>query len=305
MNGTQLYDADRQELFPITDANVVKSKADGSETSVEKCLLSIFGKLSELDGAESATSNIIVKVEYCKTNTKKREEISDQGWSENFVLPDLKNPYVWKRTTFTYKGDTTGTINQVLEISVTDISEKTQTIYTTKGTDEQPIIPYTKKLQDGLGNYIKPDGRPLDPEEEPYPDLTQYDDKLPDDWSETPISIGPGNPYVFMAVRHMNTPKQIKEDQEGKWDMFSTPALFGRWAYDSKLETRYATTAIEEPAPKFDNKNQVPGEAWSSKPVTDFTGKLWMITATSVNGNIQDDTAGIKWSGPYLMAIIK
>jgi hypothetical protein len=36
----------------------------------------------------------------------------------------------------------------------------------------------------------------------------------------------------------------------------------------------------------------------------EFTGKLWMITATSVNGIINVGDDGIKWRGPTLMAVV-
>jgi hypothetical protein len=97
----------------------------------------------------------------------------------------------------------------------------------------------------------------------------------------------------------MSTRKRV----EGKWTKFSDPAQFGRWAFDSKLEMRYQVT--DSDVPNVDNKSDNPGDGWTTESITDFTGKLWMITATSVNGVINSDDDQTRWQGPYLIGYVK
>jgi hypothetical protein len=68
------------------------------------------------------------------------------------------------------------------------------------------------------------------------------------------------------------------------------------------LELRYRVTQGDVPA--VDATEDNPGSEWSVEPPTEFTGHLWMITATSVNKVYNRDDVGVVWHGPNLMAII-
>jgi hypothetical protein len=68
------------------------------------------------------------------------------------------------------------------------------------------------------------------------------------------------------------------------------------------LELRYRVTQGDVPA--VDATEDNPGSEWSVEPPTEFTGYLWMITATSVNKVYNRDDVGVVWHGPNLMAII-
>lgn len=285
--GTIVYNKDQQQIYPVSHAEVVISNASGSKSDVEDNLIKLWKKVSELSGDQEAASNIMVVVTYCKTNTRDESEVRKlSSWSDIFELPDSERPYVWKKTLYTYKGDT-AKLNEIYEIVATDIAEKIQNIYIARSTRVAPVITYPI-LTDGYGDPI------LDSEGNTQEDLTAFDKKLPEGWSETPVSIGPATPYVFISTR-----KRV----EGLWKRYSEPAQYGRWAFDSQLELRYTITSGDKPA--VNTTSDDPGSQWSSDTPDSFTGKMWMITATSVNGVLNSDENNVRWHGPHLMSIIQ
>lgn len=285
--GTIVYNKDQQQIYPVSHAEVVISNASGSKSDVEDNLIKLWKKVSELSGDQEAASNIMVVVTYCKTNTKDESEVRKLStWSDIFELPDSERPYVWKKTLYTYKGDT-AKLNEIYEIVATDIAEKIQNIYIARSTGVAPVITYPI-LKDGYGDPI------LDSEGNTQEDLTAFDNKLPEGWSETPVSISPATPYVFISTR-----KRV----EGLWKRYSEPAQYGRWAFDSQLELRYAITSGDKPAVNATSDD--PGSQWSSDTPDSFTGKMWMITATSVNRVLNSDENNVRWHGPHLMSIIQ
>lgn len=285
--GTIVYNKDQQQIYPVSHAEVVISNASGSKSDVEDNLIKLWKKVSELSGDQEAASNIMVVVTYCKTNTRDESEVRKlSSWSDIFELPDSERPYVWKKTLYTYKGDT-AKLNEIYEIVATDIAEKIQNIYIARSTGVAPVITYPI-LTDGYGDPI------LDSEGNTQEDLTAFDKKLPEGWSETPVSIGPATPYIFISTR-----KRV----EGLWKRYSEPAQYGRWAFDSQLELRYTITSGDKPA--VNTTSDDPGSQWSSDTPDSFTGKMWMITATSVNGVLNIDENNVRWHGPHLMSIIQ
>lgn len=285
--GTIVYNRDQQQIYPVSHAEVVISNASGSKSDVEDNLIKLWKKVSELSGDQEAASNIMVVVTYCKTNTRDESEVRKlSSWSDVFELPDSERPYVWKKTLYTYKGDT-AKLNEIYEIVATDIAEKIQNIYIARSTGVAPVITYPI-LKDGYGDPI------LDSDGNTQEDLTAFDKKLPEGWSETPVSIGPATPYVFISTR-----KRV----EGLWKRYSEPAQYGRWAFDSQLELRYTITSGDKPA--VNTTSDDPGSQWSSDTPDSFTGKMWMITATSVNGVLNSDENNVRWHGPHLMSIIQ
>jgi hypothetical protein len=49
--------------------------------------------------------------------------------------------------------------------------------------------------------------------------------------------------------------------KEGKWGEYSKPTLFGKWAYDSVVEIRYATTTTFD-KPTLSEGGINPGNHW-------------------------------------------
>lgn len=286
--GTILYNNERKQIYPITHAEVTISNAAGSKGTVEDCLLQLFKAISDLTGDSEAATSIMVKVTYNKTKINSLSEIKklETGWTDIFESPDANNPYVWKHTIFTYKGQEQ-TLNELYEIVAADTAEKQQTIYIARSTGTAPTITYPI-LVDGYGNPI------LDENGQQQENLAAFDVILPEGWSATPVSIGPSTPYVFMATR-----TRIN----GLWRRYSEPAQYGRWAFDSQVEFRYSITSDATP-PVLEATKDNPGSNWTENTPDDFVGRLWMITATSVNG-ILNSSNNIRWQGPHLISIIK
>lgn len=283
MEGIQLYNKDKQEIYPISKAEAILTEASGESSNVEECLADLYRRTTP-EGDIEATNNIKVKIQYCRTDTKEESEVKEKdNWQDFFSLPNQENPYVWKKTSFSYSGESQEDqdLKTTYEIVASDTAQIIQNIYIARSTGKAPIIEYPK--------VTGPDGEPTEED-----DLSAFDNSLPEGWSETPVSVSPATPYVFMSTR-----KRV----DGQWERYSEPAQFGRWAFDSQLELRYTVTSSE--VPSVDKSNDNPGEQWTTNAQDDFTGKLWMITATSVNGVLNKDDNGNKWFGPHLIAKIQ
>lgn len=287
MDGTIIYDKDQKQIYPVSHAEVITSNASGNKSNVEYNLEQLWDEVQKLSGVQEEARNIVVVVTYCKTNTRNESEVKQLlSWSDTFELPDSERPYVWKKTLYTYKGDT-AKLNEVYEIVATDTAEKIQNIYIAKSTGKAPAITY-RILQDGNGKPIP------DEDGNTQEDLTEFDHKLPEGWSEAPVSISPGTPFVFISTR-----KRV----EGLWTRYSEPAQYGRWAFDSQLQLRYTITSGDTPT--VNTTSDDPGSQWSINTPDSFTGKMWMITATSVNGVLNSDENKVRWHGPHLISIIQ
>ena len=284
MTATQLYTKEGTKLNPTTTATAVK--VDKTKTSiifdnVQQCLEHIFTQIGEDLNIPDLLDNIIFDIKYKRSKTDNVEDVKGtEDWGDVYDIPNSEFPYTWKRTIIKYLGSKEGEEKNIFyEIVSADISTEIQNIYRAPSPGEDVVIEYPK-VQGG------------DKEED---DLDAFDNKLPEGWSEIPISISQANPMVYISTR-----KRVK----GKWQRYSNPAVFGRWAFDSKLELRYATTPTQTP-PKINITLDNPGQDWKTDAITSFTGYLWMITATSVNGVISHGSDEVRWQGPYLMAIVK
>lgn len=289
--GIQLYDQNKEKIFPYSQANLINTSGSSSVNNintVEGCLADLYSKIADILGDKEAVNTIQYKVTYCRLNSKNKADAETAtNWSETFILPTAELPYVWKKTIISYAGASDDERQIFYEIVASDVTEKSQTIYKSSSSGQTPDIEYPIKKDPLTGEELE------DEDGNKILDLTVYDKSLPNGWLETPQPISPSFPYVFMATR-----KRV----EGKWEKFSDPAQFGRWAFDSQLEMRYQVTQNE--VPEVSNRDDNPGIEWLLNAPTEFTGKLWMITATSVNGVINSDTEGIKWRGPNLLAMI-
>lgn len=236
--GTIVYNKDQQQIYPISDGTVIISNASGSKSNVEDNLKKLFKQVSDLSGSSEAVNNIIIKIHYLPANTADESEIklSSKQWSDTFELPTEENPYIWKRTKFTFQGADESQGITIYEIVASDVSTIIQTIYTrTKGIT--PVIEYKQKMNEkGDPLYIDSDGR----ETTEVTPIKAYDynyywngqpsskiDKLPPTpdgqsytWTDYPQDISLSFTSVFMSRR-------IK--QSGKWGPFSIPAQYGQW----------------------------------------------------------------------------
>lgn len=295
---TQLCDRNHNPINPVTDGSSVKitnQDLSGKGDNVDKQLTNIYSEINDLNkdisalkGDEDTVSNLIVEIKYSRWNTDSEAEVKENGiWQNAFLMPTAEQPYIWKKTTYSFKGDTSGGVVRY-EIVASDVSEKDQTIYIATAST-QPTIDYQQKRDPQTGDLI------VDDQGNPVYDLTKYDYSLPTGWTEYPQPISPSYPYSFISNR-----KRVN----GKWEKFSDPAQFGKWSFDSQLEIRYTITE-DGSIPNVNKTSEDPGANWTEEVTSEFIGKLWMITATSVNNALTTDTSGNKWRGPNLMAIIQ
>ena len=286
----QLYNDQRQEIFPKSIATGVQMASTNLATkTAEDCILDLYAKYDEVTGIQQQKNNITIETKYCRLTSKNKDDainVLDSEWSDSFTLPDSLKPYTWKRTKFKFS-ETDATPVTIYEIIAADVSEKTQTIYYASYGAQQPEIklPVT-------GDYDE-DGNPILDENK-----INQDDFLPEGWSFIPISISAQAPNVYMVTR-------TKKD--AKWGDYSPIAQFGKWAYDSVIVLKYAITGLNDPEPDLESASDNPGSDWMdsvSDLSSDFTGKIWQINATSVNGVLSLVNNKI-WSGPNLISIVK
>lgn len=297
VTGTQLYDKGQGgqfiQIYPNTDASVVTCPISAPNNTVENEINNIYDKLSELQGDKELTSSIIIDIKYCLSTSGDINDVpSLTDWSDIFQIPTYEFPYTWKKTVFTYTGENQQDqeLKTAYEVCAVNLFEETQTIYAASSTTNVPKIEYPI-IKDGYGDPV------LDEDGNEQEDLTAFDDKLPTGWSEIPISVSSTTPNVYMSTR-----KRV----DGLWERFTDPVQFGRWAFDSQLELRYQITS-DATEPPLDRASESPA-GWSVSTNTDFTGYLWMITATSVNGVLNATYEGqdkIIWRGPNLISIVK
>lgn len=239
--GTPIFNKDNKQIYPISCAEFITSNASGNESNVEDDLKSLFEQVSDLSGSSEAVNNIIIKIHYLPADTAKESEIklSTRQWSDTFELPTEENPYIWKRTKFTFQGADESQGITIYEIVASDVSIIIQNIYTrTEGIT--PVIEYQQK-RDGDGNllYIDSNGNETTvgtPDKSPKAyDYNYYWNGAPANklnslppppegqsytWTDYPQDISLSFTSVFMSRR-------IR--QEGKWKPFSTPAQYGQW----------------------------------------------------------------------------
>lgn len=297
--GTQLYKIEgnsKTAMYPNALASDVQSSAISGSSNVDDALKWLNDKISEISGDKEAVTNINIVVDYGLSKTKDQSELkaTPPSWSNTFTMPNSEFPYAWKKTEISVAETT----KEFYEIVASDTADSVQNIYVALGTDTQPIIIYPKKTVDG--------------EETSDNDLTAFDKALPNssdgyvdnnglknvDWSEKPQSIAPDRPFLYMSTRKRTN---------GLWGEFSTPAMLGKWAFDSKLELRYLITnnSVNKSDITLNASDTNPGENWSLDTPDSYSGKLWMITATSVNGILNKDSNNIIWNGPHLLSIIQ
>ena len=95
----------------------------------------------------------------------------------------------------------------------------------------------------------------------------------------------------------------VRQRVSGAWSLFKV-ALYSKWAYDSRLVTKFTVTSTFE-RPQLTRTAINPGNQWTDTNEQEFTGYLWMISASQNNNNyVLDDNKNI-WSEPQLISIVK
>ena len=290
----KVYSGTGDQIYPETADKAVKVSI--KDTTLDKYLEELAKSISKVQGVDQIAKSLKFKVDYLATNTSdvaRVKELEDQPetnqWGENFVLPSVRTPYTWKRTIVYFEGQNLKDGQKFYEIVTADIAEISQTLYMVKDNQQQPKVIYPQKAVEVGGELqnVNDTDASLD-------EIIKASEEGKNNWSKYPLDVTPSSPYGYMAVR---------QRVNGTWGLFKV-ALYSKWAYDSRLVTKFTVTdTSERPQPTRTDEN--PGNEWVDTYTQEFTGYLWMISASWSNNNYILDSNENIWSEPQLISIVK
>ena len=290
----KVYSGTGDQIYPETADKAVTVLA--KDTTLDVYLKELAESISKVQGADQVAKSLKFKIDYLATNTAdvtRVKELEDQPetnqWGENFVLPSVRTPYTWKRTIVYFYGQDPKDGQKFYEIVTADIAEISQTLYMVKDNSQQPKVIYPQKAVEVEGELqnVNDTDASLD-------EIIKASEEGKNNWSKYPLDVTPSSPYGYMAVR---------QRVNGTWGLFKV-ALYSKWAYDSRLVTKFTVTdTSERPQPTRTDEN--PGNEWVDTYTQEFTGYLWMISASWSNNNYILDSNENIWSEPQLISIVK
>ena len=290
----KVYSGTGDQIYPETADKAVTVLA--KNTTLDIYLAELAELISKAQGADQVAKSLKFKIDYLATNTSdvaRVKELEDQPetnqWGENFVLPSVRTPYTWKRTIVSFEGQNLKDGQKFYEIVTADIAEISQTLYMVKDNQQQPKVIYPQKAVEVEGELqnVNDTDASLD-------EIIKASEEGKNNWSKYPLDVTPSSPYGYMAVR---------QRVNGTWGLFKV-ALYSKWSYDSKLVTKFTVTSPSE-SPQLTRTEANPGNQWVDTNTQEFTGYLWMISASQSNNNYILDNNGNIWSEPQLISIVK
>ena len=290
----KVYSGTGDQIYPETADKAVTVLA--KDTTLDKYLEELAKSISKVQGVDQIAKSLKFKIDYLATNTSdvaRVKELEDQPetnqWGENFVLPSVRTPYTWKRTIVYFEGQNLKDGQKFYEIVTADIAEISQTLYMVKDNQQQPKVIYPQKAVEVEGELqnVNDTDASLD-------EIIKASEEGKNNWSKYPLDVTPSSPYGYMAVR---------QRVNGTWGLFKV-ALYSKWSYDSKLVTKFTVTSPSE-SPQLTRTEANPGNQWVDTNTQEFTGYLWMISASQSNNNYILDNNGNIWSEPQLISIVK
>lgn len=290
----KVYSGTGDQIYPETADKAVTVLA--KDTTLDVYLKELAESISKVQGVDQVAKSLKFKIDYLATNTSdvaKVKELEDQPetnqWGENFVLPSVRTPYTWKRTIVYFEGQNLKDGQKFYEIVTADIAEISQTLYMVKDNSQQPKVIYPQKAVEVEGELWN-----VDDTDASIDEIIKASEEGKNNWSKYPSEITASNPYGFMAVR---------QRINGTWSLFKV-ALYSKWAYDSRLVTKFTVTSTFE-KPQLTRTAANPGSQWVDTNEQEFTGYLWMISASQNNNNYILDSNKNIWSEPQLISIVK
>ena len=294
INCEKVYSGTGDQVYPITIDKAVKISI--KDTTLDVYLTELAESISKVQGADQVAKSLKFKIDYLATNTANVttvKELENQPetnqWGENFVLPSIKTPYTWKRTIVYFEGQNPKDGQKFYEIVTADIAEISQTLYMVKDNSQQPRVIYPQKAE-VVGGELQN----VDDTDASLDEIIEASTEGKNNWSKYPSEVTPSNPYGFMAVR---------QRVNGTWSLFKV-ALYSKWSYDSRLVTKFTVTSTFE-RPQLTRTEVNPGNWWVDTNEQEFTGYLWMISASQNNNNYILDSNKNIWSEPQLISIVK
>lgn len=290
----KVYSGTGDQIYPETADKAVTVLA--KDTTLDVYLKELAESISKVQGADQIAKSLKFKIDYLATNTSdvaKVKELENQPetnqWGENFVLPSVRTPYTWKRTIVYFEGQNLKDGQKFYEIVTADIAEISQTLYMVKDNSQQPKVIYPQKAVEVEGELQN-----VDDTDASIDEIIKASEEGKNNWGKYPSEITASNPYGYMAVR---------QRVNGTWSLFKV-ALYSKWSYDSRLVTKFTVTdTFEKPQPTRTDEN--PGNEWVDTYTQEFTGYLWMISASWSNNNYILDSNENIWSEPQLISIVK
>ena len=290
----KVYSGTGDQIYPETADKAVKVSI--KDTTLDKYLKELAESISKVQGADQVAKSLKFKIDYLATNTAdvtRVKELEDQPetnqWGENFVLPSVRTPYTWKRTIVYFEGQNLKDGQKFYEIVTADIAEISQTLYMVKDNQQQPQVIYPQKAVEVGGELqnVNDTDASLD-------EIIKASEEGKNNWSKYPVDVTPSSPYGYMAVR---------QRVNGIWSLFKV-ALYSKWTYDSRLVTKFRVTSTSK-RPQLTRTDVNPGIQWVDTNTQEFTGYLWMISASQSNNNYILDSNKNIWSEPQLISIVK
>lgn len=290
----KVYSGTGDQIYPETADKAVKVLK--KDTTLDVYLKELAESISKGLGAEQIAKSLKFKIDYLATNTSDVDRVKElenqpetNQWGENFVLPSVKTPYTWKRTIVYFEGQNPKDGQKFYEIVTADIAEISQTLYMVKDNSEQVKVIYPQKAVE-IGGELQN----VDDTDASLDDIINANKESTNKWSKYPEDVSPSYPYGFMAVRSRSN---------GVWGLFRI-ALYSKWSYDSRLVTKFTVTSTFE-KPQLTRTAANPGINWVDTNEQEFTGYLWMISASQNNNNYVLDSNKNIWSEPQLISIVK
>ena len=294
INCEKVYSGTGDQIYPITIDKAVKVSI--KDTTLDVYLTELAESISKSQGADQVAKSLKFKIDYLATNTANVttvKELENQPetnqWGENFVLPSIKTPYTWKRTIVYFEGQNLKDGQKFYEIVTADIAEISQTLYMVKDNSQQPRVIYPQKAEEVGGELQN-----VDDTDASLDEIIEASTEGKNNWSKYPSEVTASNPYGFISVR---------QRVNGAWGLFRV-ALYSKWSYDSRLVTKFTVTSTFE-KPQLTRTAANPGNQWVDTNEQEFTGYLWMISASQNNNNYVLDNNKNIWSEPQLISIVK
>ena len=276
MASTQLYNEGGAAIYP-------KAESEGvlyNNTNVKITLDNLIAQVNRIDntqsGADQIQGDLDVKITYLRTETETAPG-EDDAWQNDMILPNDKYPYLWKKTVFLWKERVVLT---KIELVTTSLYPQTQYMYTSHKSSNGSL------------------GGPTDYEDG---SADKYDkDHL---WYTTPQEVTSSQPQAYMSIRT----RKPGED----WSSWSTPAMYGSYAFDSIPDIRYyacsSLTCDSDPNQICDETTGQLAENKWKKSITSYTSGTWYLFQTHgvrVDTQYQKEYGQHFWEEPTLISII-
>lgn len=277
--GTQLYDQSNKPIYPSCRDTDVSSAVIQNTSTVEQALRYLNDIVQQQLSGNSLT--ISFNSTYCINNETSMNDNKAQGciWNPQFILPTQEAVYTWRKLEIFLGGGTNkALISTIYEIVMTAELERVQTLYRVTSEGTTSLGKPTVENNGTISNY--------------------------NNWSEFPTAISETTPNLYTITRIM---------KNGKWEDFGDPVLSGKYAYNSQILIKYKITDISSDEPNInrtavnpngDNTGDDPELYWVDNINQQFSGKLWMTTATSVN-SVPTKFGDYIWSKPTLISIVQ